>query len=1588
MILLFFIIIGGALILLNTSKGQTWVAAKVLEYVSDKTGAHIQFSNLKIDMYDEISIENFLMQDLQQDTILSASKLYIDISLLEIIRKKIYIDDVILEDARIKFYNTEGAQRNYSFILGTKSQKEPSDTIEKQDVKNTNSLKSKWTEGWQFGINEISVKRFLLTDINSESQSDLIVNTPELYIDMDDIDMQKKCVSLDELYLKSGYIKLGKYKKKEDNDEDTSYFYLRDIGWDLSVKKIAIEDTKFDYNRSKTVTPRSNIDFNNLGLGAINIKGDDLLFENGKISAKIDHISLRERSGFEVEKLSAELELSDEVVKLKNLLVKTPNTLLKDDLELSYDSFDSFNRIVEDVRIKAKLKESKILLKDLAYFIPEKSAKQIAKFLPLDEPIKLNGNISGTIADFRGTKLAIDIGSRTHFAGNVKMKGLPDFSNTFIDLKVTEIVTTMSDLQRIMSGVKLPKEAMQLGDVSIVGNFTGFANDFVADGILESSLGVVRSDLNMKSKGVPRYSGDLSLSQFDVGKLLSNDKLGKADLELKVNGKGLTIKDLDAKIDGHINSLYVNGYNYQNVVLDGRFDSKLFEGKVISEDPNLALNFDGKIDLNNKIPKYEFKSNIIKADLQALKLFKEKVTVTALAEMHISGNDIDNLSGQAFLKNVVFQRGDKQYPLDKLNLDSKVFDDHRELKLVGDFVEANFTGQFSFKELPAAFNEFLSIYFPYNFVKPEKTAPVDFEFDIDVKDPIRFTELFLPELQSLSSAKAKGRFNNVNKIFSAYLDIPSANISQVQLDTIKFTAEAESDRISYTGTVGNIKPNKTLSIPEVKLDGFISDYKINYNLSAGREIDKNRLKSNGALSVIKDTLILDLKKLDLVVSDLLWTANAGKITYLNKQYYSIDEIVLQHEDQFIKVFSHLNDNKGGPVYLEVSDLELKELTSLLGKEQNFMSGVINSKITIDKPLESPVITGKSRLDAFYLMKKEIGDIYINADLDQSGKKVLLTGKVAGLRNQADIDGYYIFDKNKQVLIKNQLSNVNLDVKIHKFALDFLEALLGESNISATDGDAYGNLHLYGKINAPRMDAKLSVDRATTTFNMLNDQFILNNQKIEIRDNRIILDGLVLEDKLGNKAFAKGTLNLNDFKSLYVDAQIDSPNFLFMDTEDRISDSFYGRAMGQGSIMFNGPLNNVYIYVYAVTGPTTHIRLPLGEQAGFTKKNEIYTFVKKTNTDLQADVEKKKSSTKLRLEMDIEMTPDAKMELIFDDAAGDKIESWGSGNVNINYSTEGLFDMYGEYVIDHGQYLFTFQSISNKPFAVNKGGTIRFAGDPYKALLDLTAIYKTKCAGVTLLGSSDTGDNSMNQKFDTEIYMIITDELASPTIEFKINLPEKSAVPDEVERILEGINSDVDKNELNRQVFALLVMGSFFPITSDALLGGSGASFVANNISELLSSQFSRLLNETLSEFMPNSSFQVNWNVYEQQATDATQSLSRNEIELVYTQRFNNDRITIDVGGNVDVGKNETNLQENSIAMAGDFIFQYKITEDGRYRLKIFNKYDEDFIQGRYYKAGVSIFINEDFNNIKELRERQKFRRELRRSKKNNRKGKD
>jgi hypothetical protein len=183
---------------------------------------------------------------------------------------------------------------------------------------------------------------------------------------------------------------------------------------------------------------------------------------------------------------------------------------------VTYGDFEDFNDFVSKVNIGADFDRAYLSLRDINYFAHNLDAVQ-------HNTIYISGKIKGRINDLQGKGISLSIGSSTVLRGDFYTSGLPDISETFLNLRINQFSTSAQDIRRIYPSNLYPPNFNTLGNISFTGNFDGFLTDFVTQGKLYTDIGSATSDINFKYNtrtGKSAYTGAIALMDFESGQMV------------------------------------------------------------------------------------------------------------------------------------------------------------------------------------------------------------------------------------------------------------------------------------------------------------------------------------------------------------------------------------------------------------------------------------------------------------------------------------------------------------------------------------------------------------------------------------------------------------------------------------------------------------------------------------------------------------------------------------------------------------------------------------------------------------------------------------------------------------------------------------------------------------------------------------------------------------------------------------------------------------------------------------------------------------------------------------------------------------
>lgn len=1296
------------------------------------------------------------------------------------------------------------------------------------------------------------------------------------------------------------------------------------------------------------------------------IRGDSLLF-------KVKNLKAWEQSGLVLSNFKANVLICSTEMEFSDFKLNTPRSQLSGYYAMRYRNWGSLGEFIDSVTLVSDLNLSNIDVRDIAFFTDELKG--------IDLSLRLKGHIKGTISNLKGKNISIYMGSVTQLDGDISLKGLPDFKNTMINLNVKKLVTQYYDLQMLpappfSSGKKIqvPNEITRLGVMKFSGLFDGFFNNFTAYGFLETHVGKAKTDITLDVKGNDiTYNGTIQIIDFNAGKVFDMEKtLGKISYTGTIQGQNFTLDNLSASLDGVIHSLDFNGYNFTNINTNASIKNKIFNGNVNINDPNLNLNFSGLIDFHVKNqPEYNFKSQISHANLKNLQLVKTDSLSIFSGDIvaNFKGNTIDELVGAVRINNLHYEVSPtRSLDIDSIELIASMINKSvKNITFNSPIIKAYVNGNFSLiplcNDIKTRTNEvFPSFNLPVN--SKIKSVTQHFDFNISFTKPNSFFKVFFPDIQMSSGNKLSGIFYSSNNNVSIESNtIEWIKYKNIQMNDLKIQIKNNNHNVEFTSKASAFYLGDSLRIDNVILNADAHNDTLKIWTGFFNQGTKQNSASINAEAFIGSAPRFEFKIFNsyFYFNDSLWVITDRNKIILDSAYLFVEnlEVIPKHSRYPIIVVNGEASSKSNlPIRISLNDFPMDFSDFFLTWQGVDLDGLVNGKIELYNIFsKTPYFTSDLFVTDLLLNKIPLGELSLNSVFRSDAKEIILNAnlKRQGVKSLSIINGhFYPFRNHDQMDIQVDLNGLNLS--IFRNIVDPI--------FSDIQGLAYGNVALTGTVKNPVIESNLSFQNAMLRVGFTNVAYYIKhtqNRDIIINNKKIILKDLEINDIAGNQGMLNGVISHNLFKDIKMNLSMNFKNLNVLETSPKQNEQFYGTAFATGKASIKGPLSDLTLNADIVTEKYTILNLPIQNTAQIDEKNFVL-FIKRDTTASDELFKKKKAvNSNFTFNLNAKITPDAECRVIFDETVGDVISASGfSDNISLTIDAKDKFDIYGIFEITRGNYLFTLQNLINKQFAIKPGSTITFSGDPYQAIINATAVYIANASLYPIVSAFMNPAKAEYFRRATRISceLILTNRLINPTISFNLELPNTD------ESIRNLIKSTMaNENEMNRQVFALLVMNQFLPpestggsASSGNLLAGSLGSGLGTSSLELLAGQ----LNNWISKLTRDVSLNLKYKAGDAQTAD--------QVNFALSTQFFNQRLIID--GDIGVGGQTLNpsVGQSQNQIVGNVTVEYKVTKDGRLRLKAFNRSNENNLlkNSATYTQGIGISFRREFDSWKEL----------------------
>ena len=1384
--------------------------------------------------------------------------------------------------------------------------------------------------------------------------ANLTAEGEKIYVDNQQIVLPK--ISLKNA---TAFVEMAKIapKTSQNTPKDTS----QSKSWQVKIGEIEVKNANLRYDDNNGIAQPNGFDPAHIGITSLNFKLNKFVFAPKQISGFLQNTTFVEKSGLNIKNIISDFVYTDKTLVLSKLFIKTPNTLLQDRLTMQYNSVEDFSKNLGNVGIKLNLKKSQLAMNDLLLLVPSLAKNPTFKG-KTNEIIKADGIISGKVNNLVVSKLTVDGFGETHLQVKGKIVGLPNTDKMGLDMELGALSMTKADMLRLAGDSLIPKSIELPQFMNIEGKIKGSLQNLTLDASLDSDLGAAAFKGNLKNITADKnqiYNGKIKLQEFDLGKLTKQpENIGKLTLDASIEGNGLDPKTMNATVDGVAQKAFVKGYEYNNLTLKGTIKDQIanFNGSV--NDKNAKVVISTKVNLAEEYPAVEAKVNIDKLDLNQLKLYAGSLSLKGDIEMNMISTNPENPLGKILINNAFLNKDGKIIQLDKIDLDISNANNRRDISLKSPFLNAQIDGQFIYTQLSDILLTEVNKYFALPTISYQAiTTPYDLKIYAKLNNhPI--IKSFVAGVTKLDTISFDAQINNQrDTTLQANLFIPQIEYDTSSINNARFKISGANNRAEYEGNLAQVIYSD-YRFRRLFVGGEIKKNILDLNLFAKDSLNENRYGLAVNLRSIDKKLRLNLSKKGILIDYRAWKADStGYIEYSSDGIY-IKNLQLRQDKQSLTINSQ-NSIPNSPLNIQIDSLNIKPFITLATQDSTLAGGTLNGLFKLTDFMNAPEFTGDLSIKNFILTQIPIGNLKINA-ANETSDRINVLASIIGNNNDIKLKGKYVLKQKK---------TLDFIIDINKIGAKTVEAF-SFGQIENARGSLSGLLNLKGEPSKPLLDGVIKFDTVSFSLAHLGAIYRIQNQPMTFKNSVISFNKFVVADTLGQNMNVNGSLSLQNVPNFNYKLNIDTQNFMVLNGSRKDNDFFYGKGFVDANLSIQGIGTKPAIEgnVKVKEGSDITVLLP-DREIDKAETDGIVEFINLKNPTLENsnNIDSSEVATTFdfadEISLNIEVDDKSKLTIVVDELNGDNIKVKGNAQLNTGITPSGQPYVLGLYELTSGSYDLSFQFLK-KEFAIKKGSTLLWTGDPMQAQVDITAVYKIEAevpkAVVTDKVSSKT-------KVPLEVQLKMSGNLSSPVIDFKVVVAENAPtdLTNEIEK--DGYLKNLEQNpiEMNKQVFALLVLNKFLGEQSSNFFSGINPEAIARqSVSKLLSDQLNLLAGDLIK------GIKLDFNLNSTSMSTEAGNKARTDLKIGLSKVFLNDRLKIAIGRNFQL--ENTASAATSTEIVDNISLNYSLSKDGHYLFSAYRKNQyQAILDGFVVETGVAFTLTLDYETFKELFENKK-----------------
>ena len=1529
---------------------QNFIRTKAEDYVSAQTEFNLSVRRIRLAFPLNLVIEQALVSQPGNDTLLYCGRLQADVALLPLLRKQVTVrkftlsqttanyldtaaqfglrarigklilkaDDIDLKRRVAGITSVELSQGDVSLSTG----ESPADTT----AKDTATIP--WT---------IQAKRLRLNQINFRMETrpqvtQLAVRLAAGDIADAEIDLGKQEVRVNRILLKQGnYSYLTDTTSQKRTDTETVQDASSNVAsqpWTIAVNRIELQNNAAEYGRIDGI-PAPGFDPSHIAVSGLNFVADSLYNRGSEIRGRIASLSLRERSGLAVDRLSGSFGMDSSRIFLSNFNVQTPFSSIRIDLQAAASALKLDPASPLQMNLAADID-----LKEIMPLTPFRDDPAIRKALN-GKTVTLNSNFSGTVGRF-SSEIALAIPHHLNLSVNGLLASATDPAKLNGQARIKGVFSRTDFLRELLPDSTLRNRLRIPGHIGLHGRIEMHNGAFAP--VL--ALAVDSGTLTLKGHLTPKsqqYDLTLACDSFPAKDFLPADSLGRITLQLETRGKGFDplVAKTQSELKLQIDRFDYLGFPYNGIALEAVLKEQNLSGRLTSQNEALQLDLGLQGHLTETIQKAEIRGVVDSCHLDRMHLTRERIGGTLTIDLTASATADKSYTATLALDKIVLWNKWETNTIRPTSLTLLSAPERVEAGIRSGDLQLDFEARVGADSLGARFARGVKLF-------SEQLRNEDFNMDTISSQ--------LPPFRLQATAGRKNIYLKVHGIsfktfsldallkdstpFSARMVVYQLTSGSIRLDTLTFSLRQQRKQLNYLLRLAN-HPGNLDNVGMIALYGNIAGDRAILNcLQKSRSGEEGfRFGLQGVLS--DSTVTVSMFPENPTFGSQQWSVNPDNhiVYHIGKDIHA--DFLLTHDNQRVSLRT-TDHTEHGPLALDIAGIDIGKTLALFptpppidGRFDTHI--VLQQQDTTGTSLEAG---GNVNVTDLQYDKRRVGTIGLGFDYRmEKGSGQQFDAKLS-------LDSTEVLSARGSYTDTLPERPLELKVELPGLPLTPVNALL-TPGMAQLSGALKGKIAATGSFQNLSVDGSLAFAETAVEVGMIGTTFTLSPSPISI-DNSLVRFGnfqIIAPNK--KPLTIDGQINLRDFRAITADLLLTASDFQVVNVAKSRKSMVYGQAYMDLNTKVKGKLDNLFVRGDVSLLGGTEVNYVMQDSPLEVKQQNqnIVTFVSFNDTTEfeQFDSIRPMKINGLDIQVNVNVNNSVKLGVDLSEDAENRVQLQGGGNLTYTMNQLGDSRFSGKYEVSGGFVRYKPPVISEKSFDIVAGSYVEWSGEMLDPAFNLTAVDKVR-TNVT----SDGSDSGRPVTFDISINLRNT--LSDLAVTFDLSAPEDLTMQNQL--------SSLTAEQRASQAMSLLIYNTYT---------GPGTTAKVNS-SNPLNTFIAKELNQWAQNNLKGVDLSFGVDTYDQTANGGTQ---RTDYSYKVSKNLFNNRVRAVIGGKFSTDADPTeNLKENLI---DDISLEYMVTKRDNMFVKLFRHTDyESILEGEVIETGVGFVIRKKMLKITDL----------------------